>query len=295
MNLNGTVYILKETGRNLWKNSWMALASVSTVAISMVVLAFFLVISINVNHVTSVLQSQVELRVFIKPTATRTQEMMLLDQAKHWPHVRRISFFTKAQAAKQLQAEFPRQQDLLKLIAKSNPLFDGFDVYTARPNQIAQVASRFEHQPITHSVVYQGTVVTRLTRLSSVLKWAGWIIEGLLTVATLFIIVNTIRLAVFARRKEIQIMKLVGATDWFIRWPFILEGFLLGLFGAVAAQLVVTNAYYWLIQKAAVSLPFWPLAPGSEVAGQTALFTLLGGSLIGILASLVAVRRFLRI
>ncbi|MHB1954443.1 MAG: permease-like cell division protein FtsX, partial [Sulfobacillus sp.] len=89
--------------------------------------------------------------------------------------------------------------------------------------------------------------------------------------------------------------KLVGATDWFIRWPFVLEGVILGLLGAVVADLVVDAGYRWLMGVAAIALPFWPLASLASVMTQVLLFTLIGGVFVGILASLVALRRFLRV
>ncbi|MCL4319450.1 MAG: permease-like cell division protein FtsX [Firmicutes bacterium] len=295
MSLNSIGYIMKETGRNLIYNTWMTLASVSTVAISMFVLSFFLVLTVNVNHVTRILQSQVEMRVFINPHVSRSKEMTLLQKSRQWSDVSKIQFFTKQEAANTLKKEFPNQKDLLTLISKSNPLFDGFNVYTKNPSQIPALAGRFKKQPIVHNVIYEGQVVSRLSRLSAILKWAGWGIEGLLGLATLFIIVNTIRLAVFARRREVSVMKLVGATDWFIRWPFVLEGLTLGIVGAIVADLVVSQGYHWLLVAAGSALPFWPMAPFHQVMQKTENFTLGGGLLVGGLASMVALRRFLRV
>ncbi len=295
MNLNGLKYVLGETGRNLVSNSWMSLASVSTVAISMFVLSFFLVVTTNVNHVTAVLQSQVEMRVFVNPKATRSQEYALLKEARHWPNVRKMDFFTKSQAANNLKKEFPNQRGLVQLMAKSNPLFDGYDVFTYHPKDIPLLAKRFKQQSIVRTVVYEGQVVKRLTKLSTILKWVGWGVEVLLGLATLFIIVNTIRLAVFARRREVQVMKLVGATDWFIRWPFVLEGLVLGVLGALLADGAVDAGYRWLAQAAGTALPFWPLASLQAVMHEVWLFTLIGGFFVGGLASLVALRRFLRV
>ncbi|MHB1953574.1 MAG: cell division protein FtsX, partial [Sulfobacillus sp.] len=115
MNLNGIGYIVRETLRNLARNSWMSLASVSTVAISMFVLSFFLVLTTNLNHVTTVLQSQVEMKVFVNPKVGRLKEISLLNKARHWPNVRHIDFFTKQQAANSLKREFPNQRDLVAL------------------------------------------------------------------------------------------------------------------------------------------------------------------------------------
>ncbi|MCY0880634.1 MAG: FtsX-like permease family protein, partial [Firmicutes bacterium] len=131
--------------------------------------------------------------------------------------------------------------------------------------------------------------------LSAILRWMGWGVETLLALATLFIIVNTIRLAVFSRRREVAVMKLVGASDWFIRWPFLLEGLILGLVGSAVAELVITSGYHWVLQTATHALPFWPLASMQEVVRRTMEFTLTGGLVVGAGASFVALRKFLRV
>lgn len=295
MTFNSLGYLLRETGRSLTKNLWMAVASVTTVAISLLVLAVFVVVSTNVTHVTTLLQNEVELRVFVKPHVTRGEEMVLLKKVKTWPDVRKVQFFTKSQAAQQLKNEFPNNGALFQVIQRSNPLFDGYDVYTKAASEIPRVARQFDRQPIVHNVVYQGTVIKRLTRLGRIVKWAGWTVEGLLAIATLLIIVNTIRLAVFARRREVQVMRLVGATNWFIRWPFILEGLAIGLMGSVIAEVVVVGGYHWVLHQAAISLPFWPMASFRAVVDRTGVFTGLGGLAVGFVASVIALRRFLRI
>ncbi len=295
MTRNSLGYLVREAGRGLTRNVWMAVASISTVAISLFVLAVFVAVSANVNHVTTLLQNEVELRVFVKPHTSRSVEMNLLKQARNWPDVRKVEFFSKHEAAQQLKKEFPHQQALFAVIAKSNPLFDGYDVYTGSANEIPQVAQRFSKEPIIHNVVYEGNVVSRITRLSHIVRWAGWIVEALLALATMLIIVNTIRLAVFSRRREIQVMRLVGATNWFIRWPFVLEGLVIGFLGAGAAEAVVAASYGWVSSAAAVSVPFWPLAGMHLVIVRTSLFTGIGGFMVGGVASLIALRRFLRV
>ena len=295
MRLKTLGYFGRETAYGLWRNGWMTLASVSTVAISLFVLSFFIVLSVNLNHVAGVLESEVEVRVFVHQDVPRGQEMRLLTAARHWPDVRRITFFTKNQAAHQLQTEFPDQKDLLQLISQSNPLFDGYDVFTRQPTQIPLVAKRFRAQPIVQNVVYEGLVAKRIHRVTQVVRVVGWAIEGMLGLATLFVISNTIRLAVFARRREIGVMKLVGATDWFIRWPFVLEGMVLGLVGAAAADLVINYGYRWAIRSAVRAMPFWPVAPLNLVLEHTLWVTFVTGLVIGGIGSMVAVRRFLHV
>jgi cell division transport system permease protein len=288
-------YFYREAGRGIRHTGWMSVASVLTVAVALFVLGFFGVLSLNLEHAASTLSNQVELEAFFSPHERRSQEMAFLAQVRRWPGVRRVVYFSKAEALNQLKSEFPHDRDLWALIQQGNPLLDGFQLYTDKPAQIPQVAHRLNGNPAIHQVVYQALVVARLTTVTLILKDAGYVVEGLLALATLFIIANTIRLGVFARRREIAVMKLVGATDWFIRWPFLLEGVYLGLLGALLASGGVILGYRWVAFQAAKSLAFFPLASVAVVERTTALTTGLGGVAMGLLGSFWALRRFLRV
>jgi cell division transport system permease protein len=273
----------------------MSLASVSTVALALFVLAFFSVLSLNLSQAAGAIDRQVEVRVFFKPTATHAQEHKFLVRVRHWPGVRRIDYFTKGQALNQLRSEFPNDQALFHLIEQGNPLYDGFDLFAHHPGQIPGLARRLRATPIIQEALDQSVVVNRLQALTHVMTDAGYVIEAMLALATLFIISNTIRLGVFARRREIQVMKLVGATDWLIRWPFLLEGVVLGLVGAALASVGVVLGYHWVVTAAARSLAFFPLAPLTLVERSTVLPTVVGGVAMGLVGSLWSLRRFLRV
>ena len=295
MRLRTIGYFLRETGRGLTGSGWMSVASVTTVALALFVLAFFSVLSLNINQAAGAINRQVEVRVFFKSTTTHAAEMAFVSQVRHWPGVRRVQYFTKTQALNQLRSQFPHDQALFQLIKQGNPLYDGFDLYSHKPGQIPHLAQRLRSTPIVEEALDQNLVVQRLQSLTNIMTDAGYVIETMLALATLLIISNTIRLGVFARRREIQVMKLVGATDWLIRWPFLLEGIVLGLVGAGLADVAVNFGYHWVGIQAAKNLSFFPLAPTSAVERSTELPTLVGGVAMGLVGSLWAVRRFLRV
>ncbi|MGB4171598.1 MAG: FtsX-like permease family protein, partial [bacterium] len=138
-------------------------------------------------------------------------------------------------------------------------------------------------------------VVERLFSLTRSIRIAGLVLVVLLLMATVFLISNTIRLTVFARRREIGIMKLVGATDWFIRWPFILEGILLGVLGTLVSVLILRRLYDWVVASIYSSLPFIPVIPPEGIM-QPLILLLFGlGFFVGAFGSLVSLRRFLRV
>jgi cell division transport system permease protein len=289
------VYFWREAFRGLLRSLWMSLASVSTVGLALFVLGFFGVLGLNIQHAAVALNQQVEVRVFFNPNVSHQAEAAIVKEVAGWQGVRRVRYFSKTEALNQLRQQFPHDQDLWRLIQQGNPLYDGFDLYAVKTSRIPGLAARLRKLPAVHEVVYEALVIQRLTTITQILQDAGYVIEGLLALATLFIISNTIRLGVFARRREIAVMKLVGATDWFIRWPFLLEGLILGLVGAVVADAAIILGYEWVIQHAARSLAFLPLAPVAVIRRGTLIPDLVGGIAMGMIGSLWAVRRFLNV
>ncbi len=288
-------YFWREAARGVRHTGWMSVASVLTVSVALFVLGVFGVLSINLEHAANALNRQVELQAYFKPSMKPAAEHAFLAALKHEPGVRRVIFVSKTQALGQLKKEFPHDTTLWQLISQGNPLLDGFQVYTKQPRQIPPLARTLRKSPDVGQVVYQATVVSRLTVVTRILRTGGYVVEALLAFATLFIIANTIRLGVFARRREIAVMKLVGATDWFIRWPFLLEGIYLGLMGAVLASAAVIVGYHWVFHTAAHVVAFFPLAGVSVIERSTMETTGVGGVAVGLLGSLWALRRFLRV
>ena len=295
MKLRTWGYFWREAARGVRHTGWMSVASVLTVSVALFVLAVFGVLSINLEHAANALDRQVELPAYFKPTMKSSAEQAFLARLKREPGVRRVVFVSKTEALSQLKKEFPHDTTLWQLISQGNPLLDGFQVYTNRAGEIPPLARMLRKNPDVGQVVYQATVVSRLTVVTRILRDGGYVVEGLLAFATLFIIANTIRLGVFARRREIAVMKLVGATDWFIRWPFLLEGIYLGLMGAVLASVAVIVGYHWVFQTAAHVVAFFPLAGVTVVERSTVETTGAGGMAVGLLGSLWALRRFLKV
>ena len=135
----------------------------------------------------------------------------------------------------------------------------------------------------------------RLFALTKMIRIFGVVLIVFLALAALFIISNTIRITVFARRKEIGIMKYVGATDWFIRWPFLLEGMILGFGGALIAVLLLAQSYSLLVDKVYQSMAFLPMIPRFPFIVEISFFLLLMGTVIGALGSTISLKRFLRV
>ncbi|MDI3316745.1 MAG: permease-like cell division protein FtsX [Bacillota bacterium] len=288
-------YVMREGGVSLRRNSTMSLASAGTAAVTLLILLLFVVAALNLGHMTQVLESQVQVVAYLKPTFQRTEVPPLLDRVRQIPGVSGVTFVTREQALDRLRAQFGDQASLLDSVQEMNPLRDELDVNVPDPGKVDAVAGRLKALDVVENVSYPAETLHRLDALANWLRTAGIVLAALLGAATVFLIANTIRVTVHARRHEIAIMKLVGATDSLIRWPFIVEGAVLGLVGALVALGVGWAGYSWIHQRVTQSLPFLPLLSAPVLMRQLAAGIVLAGLLIGMLGSGLSLRRYLRI
>ncbi len=288
-------YYLAETGRGLARNAYMSLASVATVAVSLLVLATVLVTAANLQYISASVQSQVEMVVYLKDGLSQQQKDAISAGLKNLGGVTSVTYVSKDEALTQLEQEFGDQKDVLEGVRDINPLQDSFQVRFQKPQDVPPAAQKVQGLAGVDSVYYEQQVVDRLARFTTLLRVVGLGAVLLLSFGTVFIISNTIRLAVFARRYEVRVMKLVGATDWFIRWPFVLEGMVLGFAGALLTSAIVYGLYTWLVGLLVRDLPFVPVIMPYPFVLRLSLVLVAGGTLLGMVGSAVSLRRFLQV
>jgi cell division transport system permease protein len=293
-------FFFNEAINSLVRNWVMSMAAIVTVLVSMLVLGLGLIVFFNFEQAISDLRNKLEIEVFIKNTASPGDINKLGDQIKAMPEVKEVNFISKDEALKRLKESFKGHEDVLEALS-GNPLPPSYEISLKDPAQITTVASQFFDNPIvdntpgTHDgVKYGGETSDRLLKVTTyfLIGGAGFVV--LLTVASVLLISNTIRLSIFARRREVEIMRLVGATNWFIRWPFMMEGVFTGMLGASGAAILVILTNVFIIQSVKDKMPFLPFS--AEVPYfWLVLFVVLGGTLLGSVGSGLALRRFLRI
>lgn len=288
-------YAVREALNSIRRNGLMSVASVSTVAISLLVLAVFLLVAVNLEHAAMVVESQLEIKAYVDEKASSQAIGDLQRKISSLAGVAGVEYVSKVEALDRLRAQLKDRADLLEGVEEINPLRDSFEVQVVRPEYLRRIAEQVTALPGIANVVYGEELAGKIIRLTRALRLAGLGLAVMLAVATVFIISNTIRLTVFARRREIGIMKLVGATDSFIRWPFILEGMFLGLVGSLVSTSVVWRGYAWLVVRVRDTLPFIPVVPGRPVLPGLTLMMLALGAFIGALGSAISLRRFLRV
>lgn len=288
-------YFVKQTYKSIRRNGFMSFASISTVAVSLLVLGMFLLMFLNTNHLAQQLENQIQISVYMTDAAT-TQDNMDVEQAiKKMPGVKSVKFVPKTEAIKRFKERLGDQQQLLNSLGKENPFPNSFDVSVDTPEHIKEVSTQIGKLPKVETAKFGQEVVEHLFQLTKILRFGGIVLVVFLAMATLFIISNTIRLTVFARRKEVIIMRYVGATDWFIRWPFMLEGMTLGFCGAVVAALLINGIYSALLGKIHATLAFLPMLPAKPLLYYVSVFILIAGTGIGALGSFISLRKFLKV
>lgn len=295
MSFSTKEYFVKETYKSIRRNGFMSFASISTVAVSLLVLGMFLMIFLNTNNLAQYLESQVQVSVYMQDSATEKELASVKEKLSKMPGVVKVTQVSKTQALERFKKRLGDQEQLLHSLGKENPFPNSFEIQVDNPERIKVLTPQIGQLPKVETAKFGQEVVEHLFQLTKILRFGGILLVVFLAMATLFIISNTIRLTVFARRKEVIIMKYVGATDWFIRWPFLLEGMTLGFFGAVLASVLINSIYSGLLERIHATLAFLPLLPTSPLLIYVDLFLLIAGTGIGALGSYISLRKFLQV
>lgn len=288
-------YFWKETFYSLFRNKFMAVASVLTVTLSMFILGVFLCAVLNINHMATYLENQVEMTVYLKDGLNTEQVMAVGKKLKALPDLKEIKFTNKDQAMAEFKQRLGDQQGILDAI-NGNPLPSSYSTSFATPASLKKAVSIVTQYPEVDSVQYGQDIIEQLYKVAQVIRIGGIILIVFLAGAELFIISNTIRLTVFARRREIQIMKYVGATNGFIRWPFIFEGMIIGFIGSGLSAFILWEGYkVVLMEMAQAGLVFIPLIPLWPFIGYMTVMLLAAGIIIGILGSTISLRKYMKV
>ncbi|MFP3907865.1 MAG: cell division protein FtsX [Acidimicrobiales bacterium] len=290
-------YIARETGHNLLRNISLTLASMVTVAVSLSLVGSALLLRQGVQNATARWEGGIEFIVFVNPEAEPAQEQAVREALESSPAVDEWHYVTKDEAYEEFVELFRNTPEMIDAVSP-DILPPSFRVVPANPDAdaIRALGQQFENRPGVYRVVFAFEAVQTLQQLSRLMSFAILIVAGVLLFAAGLLILNTIRMAMFARRREIEVMKLVGATNWFIRIPFMLEGLIQGVVGASIAvgSVVVLNNFFesWLQNTESFQVLQGFVVSTSELVG-TSVFIFVVGMLVGAIGSGIAVSRFL--
>jgi cell division transport system permease protein len=288
---------VREGTKNLGRNGWMTFASISAVAVMLFVVGVFLLLIMNVNNIATGIEDDVEIKVYIELTATEEQQADLLAEIEQIPNIDSITYVDKEEGLNQLIDSLNESGQVFESIRDENPLNDSYVVRATTPQLTERVAASIETLEYVERVNYGQDYVERLFMVTDFVRTVGLILVVGMMFTAMFLIANTIKLTIIARKREIQIMKLVGATNSFIRWPFFVEGMLLGVMGAVLPILIIGFGYSYLFTNwgSRIEIMFFSLLPVFPHVWQVAALLIAIGAFIGMWGSMMSVRKFLKV
>jgi len=288
-------YFLSEALTSMYRNRLLSFATVSTMAISVLFLGVAVLMTLNAGSLMDKLESDIEIVAFLDDSLTKVQIAELEDQLAELPGVETVTFVSKDEALERLNERFTTENYEISKTLGKNPLPNSYEVKAQDPENVDKLAQEIKTMDGIYKVNYGQEVVEKLFQVT---KWVRIISVGLmilLAIGSVFLIATTIRLAIFARRKEVYLMKLIGATDWFVRWPFFIEGITLGIAGAAIAIAALALGYNSLLVNLQTAFFFVPLVHQPNTLLRMYLSLLGTGALLGIMGTFISLNRFLDI
>jgi cell division transport system permease protein len=288
------VYVGKEAATNLWRNRLMTAAAILTVAVSLALVGSALLLKQGASKATELWQNGVQTIVWVNPGAGPAQTDAIKTQLAQSPYIKTCTY--KSQSFDYNEAKNVLPADELAVTTEAQ-YPSSFRCELVDPSQAPAVYQAFHGKPGVFDVKYPGQQIKTMQSVIRVLQWVFLAIAVVLLLSASVLILNTIRMAIFARRREVSVMKLVGATNWFIRLPFMAEGMIQGLLGAGVAVLVVLALYWGIGLDQARTAADTNIIHQMSLSGWEVFFTCLLVSLVGVgvgvVGSAFAVRRFL--
>jgi cell division transport system permease protein len=287
-------YLVRETGNNLRRNLALTVPAVLTVAVSLALFGVSLLLGGGADRFTQQWRGGIEFIVFMNPDATQEQIDLVQNGVSSSPEVKRWTYFDKQKAYDEFRELFKDKPDIVDF-ATPDILPPSFRVVPQNPDAdaVTALAAQFENQPGVKNVSKATEVIKEVESLTRYIKIGLWVTSVVLFLVSLLLILNTIFTAMTARRREIEVMKLVGATNWFIRVPFMLEGLIQGVVGAIVAVIatsVFNSQVFPRIQELEILQDF---RVDSGQLWTTSIWLLLLGCIIGVVGSVFGASRYL--
>jgi len=289
-------YFFEEGIKGFWVNGLMSIASVFIVVASLLILGIYLIFSLNINYIGEQFESQYEIRAFIEMGTSQERIAQISEEVKKINNVSNVTLITASQALEDYRKDLGENARILDGLQDDNPLRDSLKITMTNLNAAAIIAQKVEAINGVAWVKNSRDVMSTLLKLTSSIRHGSFVLMILLSLVAIFIISNAIRMTVFARRRDIGIAKFLGATDWFIRWPFIVEGIIMGVVGSLIALVLVIPAYNYIYSAlttlAGNSLKFYTTG---VVIKEISLWFIGIGAMLGAFGSGISLGRYLKV
>lgn len=291
--LNSIEFFVSEAWTGFKRSGIMSFVAVGTVIVSLTVFGVFLMGVANIGSVIGAISSNVQVTAYVDRNLEKYEVDSIVSRISKLRGVSDVKFLSRESAWKQFREEYGATMKLDDAVS-DNPLPDTFIIEVQIPELVQSVAKQVSGMPAISEVRFSGKLIDQVEHLASAVRIGGLILVCMLSVATLLIVMNTIRLTVIAREKDISIMKLVGATNTFIKWPFIIEGLIIGIIGSAFSFAILKTTYYLVLIQVSQALPFLPLI--SDQKQLIAVYLIVGcvGVFLGMLGGYISVSKSLK-
>lgn len=294
MRIRTIPFFFREALISLARNRILSLATVITVAVCIFILGMACLLFVNTGQIMNKLESDVEIVAFLDSELSPYQIEDLRDRIAKIPQVRSVTFVSRDEALENLNKRLGEQDyNLAETLGGENPLPDSFKIKARDPHAVERIAKTVSRMEGVDGIRYGRLLVQRLLRITTWIRGISMFIVVCLALSATFLVAITIRLTIYSRRKEIYIMKLVGATDWFIRMPFFIEGLILALTGTAVAVGILAAGYHYLVQNVKEAMAFIPLISGGDIILNIYLSLFVIGIALGLIGTFISVNKYL--
>jgi len=283
------MYTLKQAQRAIRTNWIASISTIATMTLSLMVLSGFSLLTLNLNSFLDSIRNELEISVFLDDSANPQQIKSVIEK---WNEIDSINFISKDQGLLALEGNIPEARALADIIG--NPLENRFDIRVLNPALTPEISRRLSQLSGVSHVSDGSRAAETYMAVSNSVRIIGLSLIIILLISSLFAIINSIRAAITARQSEIEVMRLVGATKDYIRGPYLLEGFLLGLFSGILTLALVAPSYFYVVANLSEKFPFFPFERDLSVLVRVAglLFSL--SLLVGLVGATFSVTQYLR-
>ena len=290
MKLSSAKYLFSEGFKNVWKNWMMSAASIGVLVLCLLLTGASALLSINISNTLNAIESQNVVKVYLKNEVDSEKATQIGESIKSIDDITSCEFYSKEQAVEKFKDTLGKAFESMK---ENNPLPDSYKVTLSDISKYDEIVEKIKAIDGVDTVVNRSELFEKLTKFDRFVSLAGMIIVLILALVSLFIISNTIRLTMYNRRFEISIMKSVGATDWFVRIPFMVEGVIIGIIAAIISSVTLKFFYDFIIKVIKKNISFFN-TPFSDVSVPLFLSFLLAGILFGLIGGLISISKYLK-
>jgi cell division transport system permease protein len=295
--------IIKSGWLNFWRNKWLSVAAISVMGLTIFVMTSLLLVNVLINSLVQALRDKIDISVYFNLDAPEEQILEARSSLVELEEVKSVEYVSREEALKRFKERHQDNPLLMQSLQEleSNPLEASLNIKAQTASQYEQIVNflnQSQYQEIVDKINYRQNqaIIAKLSSITKAIQQSGLVVSVILALMTILVTFNTIRLAIYSAREEINVMRLVGASNWFIRGPFIVEGALYGFIAAIITLVVFFPLLWFLAPKITAYLPGADLFYFFQMNfWQILLLQIVIGISLGVASSLVAIRRYLKV